>query len=700
MCGLRIHLDGEQITRIEGDPDDVLSHGHICPKGVALRDLHTDPDRLRRPVRRVGSSWQELDWEEAYDLAAEGLSAVREEHGAQALAVYLGNPTVHSYQNMLYASFFVRALGTRNRFSATSVDQLPHHFVSHQCLGHQLLIPVPDVDRTELMLMLGANPAASNGGLMSGGDIKARLRALRDRGGRLILVDPRRTETARLASEHLTIRPGTDALFLASLLHVVLASPHAHTAHVPVQGLSALKDAVAPFSPEATAAHTGIDADTTRGIALALATTERAVVYGRMGTSTQRFGGLCQWFILALNTVTGHLDTVGGQMFTSPAVDIVAGVLGISRPGSYDRRRSRVSGRPEVGGELPVSVLREEIETPGDGQVRALVTLAGNPVLSTPQGDALGRALEGLDFMVSLDPVINETTRHADLILPPASPLCRDHYDLAFLTFGVRNVVRWSPPMTARPADARHDWETLAALEARLSPRQGLTDRLSRAVRRAVGPTNLLDLALRTGPRGGLGGLTLHQLRRNPHGIDLGPLEPRLPARLFTKDKTVHLAPEPLLADVPRLRALLDKPPSTELLLIGRRSLRSNNSWMHNAPRLMKGRDRCTLELHPDDAASRQLQSGDPVTVSSRVGAVTVPVEVTDRVPPGVVCLPHGFGHSDPHTRQQVAAAHPGINANILTDSTVLDEATGNAVLNGVPVSVARAAPPAAQGAP
>ncbi len=692
MCGINIHLDGERIVRIEGDKIDPLSQGHICPKAVALQDLHTDPDRLRQPVIREGDRFRAVSWDEALDAAADGLRRVREAHGRNAVGVYQGNPTVHNYGNVLFGISLVRALGTRNRFSATSVDQLPHHFVSFHCLGHQLLLPVPDIDRTDVLLMLGANPAASNGSLMSAGDVRRRLKGIVQRGGRVVLLDPRRTESAALATEHHFIRPGTDALFLASMLQVVFEEGLDDPGRCPVSQIDALRIAVAPYPPERTAALTGIPSETVRDLARSVARTSRAVVYGRMGTSTQRFGATCQWLILALNVVTGHLDTPGGAMFTSPAVDIVAGVFGMEKPGSHGRWTSRVRGVAEVGGELPVSVLAEEITTPGEGQIRAMLTMAGNPVLSTPDGRALAAALEDLDFMVSLDPYINETTRHANVILPPASPLTRDHYDLVFLALAVRNTVKWSPPMVPRPPSERHDWEVMVALEQRLQTRRGPAVWTERTVRKWLGPSGVLDLALRTGAHGGwlgLSGLSLQRLREAPHGIDLGPLEPCLPARLRTEDQTVHLAPPALLRDLPRLESTLDAPPDERpFRLIGRRHLRSNNSWMHNSERLVKGKDRCTLWMHPDDAAAVGLTAGAVAHVESRVGAVSVAVQPTDAMMRGVVSLPHGWGHNRKGVRLRVASAHPGVSINDLTDPNDLDEGCGNAVLNGVPVRV------------
>lgn len=696
MCGLRIEHDNGEIQRISGDPDDPLSQGHICPKGVALQDLQHDPDRLRRPVRRTSRGFEELPWEDALDLAAEGLAQVRQLHGADALGIYLGNPNVHDPAKTLGAMFLIKALGTTRRFSATSVDQLPHHFVAYHCLGHQLLLPIPDIDRTDFLLMLGANPAASNGGIMSGGDIKARIRGIRERGGTVALLDPRRTETAPLATEHHFIRPGSDALLLAAMVSVLFAEDRVDRDRLPswLHGVEAVWNVVAPFTPERVAPLTGLTADQIIDLARRFADARSAVAYGRMGLSTQRFGGLCNWLLLVLNAVTGNLDRPGGAMFTTPAVDIVAGVGGIERPGSHGRWHSRVRGLPEFGGELPVATLLEEITTPGPGRIRGLVTVAGNPVLSTPSGDALDAALKSLDFYVAVDFYCNESTRHADLILPPVGPLSRPHYDLVFNALAVRNVARFSEPLYPPQPHERTDWQILMGLEARLSRKTSVAARMERAARSALGPLRILDYALRTGPYGrGLrpGGLSLAELRRHPSGIDLGPLVPQLPGRLRTPEKVVKLAPEVILADLPRLLALLEAaapPANASLRLIGRRELRSNNSWMHNSRRLVKGKPRWLLEMHPEDAAARDLVDGQTVEVRSRVGAVQVPVKTTDAVMPGVVCLPHGWGHGLPGVQLAVAQERPGANVNALTDPAELDDLSGNAVLNGVPVEV------------
>ena len=700
MCGLAIEVDGPRVVSIRGDVDDVFSRGHICPKAVALQDLHDDPDRLRRPLRRQGAGWEEIGWEEALDLVAERLGDVQRAHGRSAVAVYQGNPTVHNYGAILYGQALQRALGTRSRYSATSVDQLPHMLASLLMFGHQLLLPVPDLDRTSFFLMLGANPLVSNGSLMTAAGVERRLRALRARGGRLVVVDPRRTETAAMADTHLAIRPGTDAFFLLALLEVVFAEDRAHPGRLQpmLAGLDDVKALAREYPPEKVAAVTGIAADEIRSIARAFAEAPTAVAYGRVGVSTQEFGGVCQWLVNVLNAATGNLDRPGGSMFARPAVDVVGLGDRIGQRGHFDKGRSRVRGLPEFGGEWPVATLAEEIETPGEGQVRALVTIAGNPVLSTPNGARLDRALSRLDFMVAIDPYLNETTRHAHVVLPPLSPLERDHYDLVFHVLAVRNTAKYSPRLFTPPADARDDWQILDGLARRLArkgPRSVVASVLGSAMAR-MGPRGLLALLLRAGPYGrGLRawgrGLTLGVLEKTPHGIDLGPLAPCLPGALRTSDRRIALAPAAFVADLARLRARLARPEAPAALsLIGRRDLRSNNSWMHNSPRLVKGRDRCLLLMHPADARERGLADGERVRVRSRAGEVEAALRVTDEMRPGVVSLPHGWGHDRPGIRLRVAAERPGASFNDVSDERDVDPLGGTAVLNGVSVEVKR----------
>lgn len=694
MCGLRIETEGQRVTSIRGDEDDPFSRGFVCPKAPALKDLHEDPDRLRAPMRREGASWRPVRWDEALDEAARRLHEVQRRHGRSAVATYAGNPTTHNTGAILYASAFQRALGTRSRFSATSVDQLPHMLAAWWMFGHQFLLPVPDVDRTDYLLVLGANPLASNGSLLTAPGLRPRLDALRKRGGRLVVVDPRRTETAARADEHHFIRPGADALLLLAMLHEVLRSP------LPVsvtterfEGLEALRGAVERFSPERVAARTGIAADVIGRLARDFQRARTAVAYGRLGTSVQPFGTLCAWLVTALNAVTGNLDRPGGAMFPMPPYDPrwLPRPLSVG-PGSYGRWRSRVRGLPEAGGELPVAALAEEVLTPGDGQVRALVTLAGNPVLSTPNGAQLDRALAGLDFMVSIDPYLNETTRHAHLILPPPSPLEREHFDVVFPMLAVRTVARYAAALFDPGPDARHDWQILAGLGRRLDALRGagLRQRLTWAALERLGPARLIDLGLRLGARGGRGGLSLAKVRAHEHGMDLGPLEPSLFGRVRTSDGKVQLAPAPLLGDLSRLEA---EPLVSGLVLINRRHLRDNNSWMHNVPGLMRGADRCTLLMHPGDARSCGVEAGDRVTVSSRAGSVTVAVELSDDMMPGVVSLPHGYGHDRQGVRLAIATKHAGASVNDLSDELRLDALSGTAALSGVPVTVRRAAP-------
>ncbi len=688
ICGIELTLTDGAVTGIRGNEADPLSRGYICPKGVSMADVYADPDRLRRPLRRIGegeeATWEELGWDEAYDLVAERLAATVTEHGPNAVGMYVGNPNVHSLGFLTHGVPFMKTLRTRNKFSATSVDQLPHQFVSWQLYGHQLRLPVPDLDRTDFFLVLGANPMASNGSLMTAPDFPQRVRDLKARGGRLVVLDPRRTETAKVATEHHFVRPGSDAAVLLAMLHVLfeedLTTPPPYVDHVDEVGRL-----VAAYTPERAEQASGIPAQTIRQLTRDFAAAGSAAAYGRMGVSTQGFGSVSQWAIQLLNLLTGNFDRVGGVLLPEPAIDAVD--RGLVGPGHHAVWRSRVREAPEFGGELPAAVMREEIETPGEGQIRAMVTVAGNPVLSTPGGSDLGRALDGLDFMVSVDIYLNETTRHADVILPPTSALERDHYDLIFHGFAIRNTARFTPAVFARPNDARHDWEIFSALAERLTARlgAGLKDRLATRARFAASPTTMVAALL------GLGGRTsMRQLRKHPEGVDLGPLRPTMPDRLQTKDKRIDLTPELLVADLARVAQSLDAVHPLapgELVLIGRRHKQDCNSWLHNTERLTRGKPRHQLLMHPEDLADRGIEDGATVRVSSRVGTVDVEVSSVDDVMPGVVSLPHGYGHQVAGTRLRHATTVAGVSINDLTDPDLLD-VSGNAALNGVPVTV------------
>lgn len=707
MCGVEIRTRGDEILAVRGDPQDPFSRGHICPKALGLKDVHEDPDRLRSPVRRTPEGWQPISWAEALDETARRLIDVQRQYGRDAVASYIGNPTVHNYAGLLGGAKFLRALRSHNRFSATSVDQLPHHFAAYFMYGHQLMIPVPDLDRTEFLLVIGANPVVSNGSLMSAPDVARRLKDLRARHGRLVVVDPRRTETAALADTHLFITPGSDVLLLLAMLQVIfaesLAAPAALAAHL--DGLDQVRELCRDYPPERVDEATGINASAIRQLARDFSAAKSAVCYGRMGVSTQRFGALCQWLIQVLNIVTGNLDRPGGAMFTRPAFDILDLAAGFGQKGSFDRRRTRVRGLPEFGSEFPVSALAEEILTPGDGQIRALVTSAGNPVLSTPNGSRLEQALAGLDFMVSVDFYINETTRHANIILPPTDALERDHFDLIFHVLAIRNTVKYSPPLFAKAKDALHDWEIFDELIERLeqldpSRKSSLPKRLAA---RWLTPKRSVALGIRLGSRGARWnpfsrGLTLGKILAQPHGIDLGSLEPCLPRRLQSPSRRIELAPAPLVADLHRVaehfglgyagQKANNTPAAAPLRLIGRRDLRTNNSWLHNAHRFVKGPPRCTLLIHPRDAAARGLENGGLATVQSRTGSVQIMAEISDEMMPGVVSIPHGWGHHRPGMQLRIASEHAGVSVNDLTDETFIDTLCGNSALNGVPVEV------------
>jgi anaerobic selenocysteine-containing dehydrogenase len=675
ICGLEFRLDGDALQAIRGDPADPFSRGHVCPKGNAILDLEADPDRVRRPLRRRGRDFEEIGWEEAFAEAGERLAAVQAAHGADALAVYVGNPNVHHFGHIAYLPALLRALRTRNVFSASSVDQWPHQVVARAMYGHQFLLPIPDLDRTQWMLMLGANPVASNGSLMTAPGVARRLEALAAR-GRLVVVDPRRTETAAIASEHLAIRPGADALFLLALAQELLrlGPPRLEGWDGRLRGLDAALAAIQAFDTTMLEARSGIARTHVVRLAAELRAAPSAVVYGRMGLSTQPFGTLCQWLIQLLNLLSGNLDREGGALPNDAAIPITG--PGTSR-GQRDRWRSRVRGLPEFAGELPVAALAEEMLTPGPGQVRGLLTCAGNPVLSVPGGRALDDAIAGLACYVAVDIYVNETTRHAHLILPPASPLTQWHYDLIFNAFAVRRVARLNAPLAAQGADERADWQILDALGAAHAHACG------RDWKAQPEPRTLIAAGL---ARGG-SGLTLADLEAAPHGIDLGPLRPALRERLETEDGKVDCAPAFIVDDLARVaHDAATAQPEGALRLIGRRHVRSNNSWMHNAPRLVKGKPRHHLHVHADDLAARGIADGATVRVRSAAGAIEVEVRADPDLAPGVACLPHGFGHGRQGARMARAATLAGASYNDLADPAALDLPSGNAALNGLAV--------------
>ena len=718
-CGLEIETEGREVVSVRGDKDDVLSHGFICPKAHGLKQLHEDPDRLETPLVRREGELVEASWDEAFEEIDRRLSPIIAEHGKNSVAVYIGNPNAHNLSSLVYGPVWLRALGTQNIYTASTVDQMPKQVSAGLMFGTMLSVPVPDVDRTDHLLILGANPLVSNGSLLTAPDMRGRLRRIRERGGKVVVVDPRRTRTAEEADEHHFVRPGTDALLLAAMACTLVEEGLVDLGPLRgrVNGLEEVLALVADFEPERVAPACGIEAHEIRRLARELASAPRAAVYARIGTCTQEFGTLASWLVDVLNVLTGNLDREGGAMFPLAAAGQrnASGAAGTGKGVRLGRWHSRVRGLAESYGELPVACLAEEIDTPGEGQVRALVTVAGNPVVSTPNAARLENAIEGLDFMLAVDLYVNETTRHADVILPAPEPLEKAHYDIAFFQLAVRNVANYSPPVleSSQPPE----WKTLLRLAGVIAGQgphadiEALDDLvIATLVGREVaneasrvagrdpndliaeleprrGPERVLDFMLRVGPYG----LTLEELENSPHGVDLGPHRPRLPELLRTPSGMVELAPPAVVADVERLRAALARESNGGIVLIGRRQLRSNNSWMHNLPALVKGKARCTLHIHPEDAARVGLADGDEARVRSSVGSIDVAVELTDAIMPGVVSIPHGWGHDAPGVRLDVARRHAGVNSNVLADESQVDPLSGNAVLNGIPVELAQA---------
>ncbi len=713
MCGLEIRVEDGRVASIRGNRDDVWSRGHLCPKGVSLGAVHHDPDRIRRPMIKVDGRWQEVSWDRAFRRCTELLTPVIEKYGIGAVTAYTGNPLAHSFSLARYAGVLMGMSGIPVTYSPGTVDQWPKNLSSHLMYGLWWNFPVPDIERTDLMVIMGANPAASQGSLLAAPNVMGLINEIRKR-GKVIVIDPVRTQTAAQADEWLPIVPGTDAALLLAVTHTLfdegLIDPGPH-----VDGVDTMRRVAADWPPERVSAVTGIDEDRIRRLARELAGTEKSVVYGRIGLCNQEFGSLASWLVDVVNILTGHFDTPGGAMFPKPAAwSITTQPLPGLEDGApeFGRWHTRVRGAKEVLGQAPVSCMAEEIATPGEGQLKALITVAGNPVLSTPGGDKLDEVLPMLEAMISVDLWLNETTRHADVILPGLSPLEQPHHDDLILLFAIHSIANYSAPVFD-PGDRPHEWEILIRLTGLctgtpaedvdvaaiddgffdyLAFTKGVDGAEIRKLYEHGGPERMLDLTLRTGPFGDRygenpGGLTLDLLKANPNGIDFGPMVPQLPEILGTTDKKIRLAPQYLLDDLPRLAARMERP-AESLVLVSRRHLRSNNTWLHNVPALMKGKDRCTLLMHPADAARCGVGADDIVTVKSAAGEIRVPVEITDAIKPGVVSMPHGWGHGKPGTRMSVANGSPGANTNALSLPTFIDEPSGNGALNGIPVTI------------
>lgn len=754
-CGIEIqHLNGE-IVSIKGDKKDPLSQGHICPKAVALQDIQNDPNRLRKPIKKTANGWEEISWPDALDEVASKVKTLQQKYGNDSVGLYIGNPTAHNHGALLMLAPFLQALDTRSRFSATSCDQLPHMLACLKMFGNFANFPVPDIDRCQYFLCFGANPMASNGSVMTAPNFKNRIKALQKRNGKLVLLDPRKTETAEVADEHHFIKPGSDSLLLLAMINEIFAERWHDLGTIKdyQKNLELLREASNSFTPESVSEYVGIDANTIRRLAQEFSHADAAAAYGRVGISTSVFSGLNAWLIYALNIITGNLDKAGGLMFTLPAIDIVGLAGAAGETGTFDTWRSRVRNLPEFAGEMPVATMADEILTPGEGQIKAMLIHAGNPVLSVPNGKALEKAFDQLEFMVCFDIYLNETTRHADLILPPTGPLEHGHYELGLHTVAVRNTVKYSGPLLPKPEGTLHDWEILAQLSARLESKTAFTQTLAKtklAIIQYLGDEGMLDWLIKLGPYGKglpsvhllstllsksqltnklknkianglvamasrsplmlqilqataygnaakagefaepITNLDLKAVQARPHGIDLGPLHTMLPQRIFKRDRKIDLAPKLFLKDIERLKASLTNKSNTnfDLQLIGRRHVRCNNSWLHNSSRLVKGKNRCNLMMSSQDAERLQLNDGDQVWLESKVGKIQLPLLVNDDIMPGVVSMPHGWGHDREGAKLDVASQKAGVSMNDITDNQVVDELTGMAIINGVPVNV------------
>jgi len=683
MCGLEITYKEKKVISIVGDKKDPLSKGFICPKSLALKDLYEDPDRLKTPIKRTENGWQEISWSEAFDEVEIQIKKIQEKYGNNAVATYQGNPNVHNVGSMLFGGPFLKSLKTKQKYSATSADQLPHHIASLKMFGHQMLIPIPDIERTDYLLILGANPGASNGSLLTAPGFPQKIKSIQKRGGKVINIDPRFTETSKISSQHLYINPGKDALFLLSLLHVIFDQGIEDKTHLSnyLKGLEEIKEIVKEYSPKKTALLIGIDSLEIQKIAKDFMNSKTAVCYGRMGVSTQEYGGICQWLINVLNIVTNNMDKVGGAMFTKPAIDLVymTGIQG--KVGNFDRYRSRVHNLPEYSGELPVATLADEILTEGEGQIKMFICTAGNPVLSAPNGKKMEKALEKLDFMVSIDIYLNETSKYANIILPTTNGLETLHYDLVFHQLAIRNTAKLSEVLFEKDENQKHDWQILNELTERITEKKN-----------SLTPEMMLDNMFQHSPYKEAN-LSVNKLKENPNGIDLGSLQPLLIKRIFTVDKKINVSPKIFIDDLKRLNKELCKDTKEEetkypFALIGRRHLRNNNSWMHNSKLLMKGKNRCTVLMSSKDANNLSITDHQKIKIISNVGSIELPVEISDEMKEGVLSIPHGFGHNRNGTKIKLAEENAGESINDLTDDNKIDKLTGNANFSGTRVKV------------
>lgn len=679
ICGLVIEHNGKEVISIKGDKEDPFSQGFICPKAVALQDIHADANRLKKPVKKENGKWIEISWKEATDIVTDKLKKIIEEFGNDAIGIYQGNPSVHNLGTMLFSNNFFRKIRSKNRFSATSVDQLPHHFASQEMFGHSLFLAIPDINRTDYLLILGGNPMVSNGSMMTVSGFPRKLKDIQARNGKVVVVDPRKTETAEKADEHIFIKPGTDVYFLAALVNEVLKIDDLRKLPEWTKGSATIRKIFERFTVETVAGITGITKKQIINVAADFTNAKSAICYGRLGVSTQEYGTLCQWLIHLLNIITGNIDRPGGMMFSDPAINPTQYISPKGTQHQYNRWQSRVRKAPEFNSQLPVSVLAEECLTPGKGKILAMVISAGNPVLSTPNGTQLEKAFEGLEFMVAIDIYINETTRYADVILPPATGLEIEHYDLAFNSLAIRNTAKYSSPLFPKERGAKYDWEIFKMLTKKMTKKPYGIRSLIAGIMKPI-------LLLRYGFHKSKYKISLRRLKKEKHGIDLGPLRPCLPLGLFTKDKMVNLAPDLFVSELEKINLLNQS--EDDLVLVGRRHVRSNNSWMHNSTRLVKGPIRCTVLINTVDASMRKIENSMLVEVKSETGKIILPAEVTGEIMSGVISIPHGWGHTRSDVTLGEAVNVAGVSVNDITNDKLTDVLSGNAAFSGVPVTV------------
>ncbi len=691
-CGLVAEVQDGRVTAVRPDRNHPVSRGYACVKGLGLGALHDDPHRLDHPLKRVGDDYQRISWDQAIAEIGARVRTLVDANGPRAVALYQGNPTFFSFQHVLMSSAFVEALGSPNVFASHSVDTNNKFHVSTAMYGLSLVHPVPDLDRVRFVMCLGTNPTVSQMSVLTVTDATAALRGVVDRGGRVVVVDPRRTETVRKVGEHVPIRPGTDAYLLAAMLQVLTAELGADldSARVVATGVAEVVAVVAPWTPERAAAVTGVPAETIRELATAYASSGGSALYMSTGVNMGPFGSVAYWLLQSLNLISGNLDRAGGLLVPEGAFDVLrlSAALGL---GTFDEHRTTDGRWHRVAGAFPVAALADEITTDHPDRIRALFVTAGNPVHSVPGGNRrLADAMRQLDLVVSIDIHRNETAALADYVLPATDMLERSDFTITHQVLQVVPHAQWTPAVVPPAHERREEWRIFSDLaEASGVPLLGPTaanvlPRLNRLLRRLPGrpevtPDRILALLLHWGRR-----TTMRELRRRPEGVLLPASEPGsfLGRRVRTPDGFVHLAPPELVADAARLDDLEAELSRTDVLrLIGRRDRRSHNSWMHGNPRISQPPGGNVALLHPQDAAERGIADGDQIEVSSQTGTIRLPCSLTDDVARGVVVVPHGWGHAT--SGHLGARSLPGANVNdvIPGGPTQMDPVSGQAVM-------------------